>query len=236
MSINCRINDIIDPFAPDKKRFLIKAEHLTRYEFVKDYIQKHFLDKHFVIYDVGCGTGYGINILKKTGHEIIGFDKEAFYQGAIKIDLDVQSINELVNKNRISRPNVVVCFETLEHLKNPLAFLEQIHHLLPKNGQFICSIPQKRYDSKHSQFHLQSFTHKQAETLLIKNNFKIVAEYGQPIANLIVRYTQWFSLWLNKLAYLDNRIFLTLARVLAYPRTFLKNKSYSIIYILNKVI
>lgn len=228
------IHGIVDPNASDKKRFLLKAEHLMRYEFAKNYIQENYKNTLLVIYDIGCATGYGSEILKKTGNTVCSFDINPIYHSAVHIDLNKESIGHLIKLKHIPQPQIIICFEILEHLKNPNNLLRECYQLLSHDGLLLLSIPQIKYDSKNNTHHIQNYSYEQAKQLINKNSFLIIEEYGQPYSNIIVKYLKWFSRFLNNIAFVHKNIFRLLSLIFAYPvRIFYKN-SYSIIFLCKK--
>ncbi len=90
---------------------VIEREHLARYEFAKQYCEGK------TVADIASGTGFGMEILRTVATEVDGYDKEDLGQKYI-IDLDHESWDK--------RYDVIVSFETIEHLKNLDFFLENI--------------------------------------------------------------------------------------------------------------
>ena len=89
----------------------VEREHVARYEFAA-----HFCEGKTVA-DIACGSGYGSNILARVSREVYAFDKEILCGNRV-IDLETENWNQ--------RFDVVVSFETIEHLANPEFFLENI--------------------------------------------------------------------------------------------------------------
>lgn len=233
--ISSPLSEIIDPFAPDKKRFLVKAEHLLRYEFANNYIRKLWKEVE-VIYDVGCGTGYGVDILKETGTRVYGFDKQKLCENGYIIDFDQQSLSDYVKIKKIKLPNVVVCFELIEHLDSPIMFIKDINKLLLTDGILICSIPQARYDYPRKSFkryHKHQFSIIKMLELLVSSGFVVEKIYGQPVSNIFVDRLKFLSHFINKVAYLNKSIF-NLLKYLSFPLTYFYQYSYSIIFICRK--
>ena len=87
----------------------VEREHVARYKFA----QRFCAGKK--VADIACGTGYGIKILAEVAESVVGYDKEPLC-GNLIVDLEKQSWNGIYD--------VLVSFETLEHLENPEFFLE----------------------------------------------------------------------------------------------------------------
>jgi 2-polyprenyl-3-methyl-5-hydroxy-6-metoxy-1,4-benzoquinol methylase len=87
----------------------VEKEHLARYHFAQRYCSGK------VVADIACGTGYGSDILRQVAARVDSYDKELLCNN-FTIDLERESWGK--------RYDVIVSFETLEHLGNPKFFLE----------------------------------------------------------------------------------------------------------------
>ena len=150
-------------FIPGINRPDMEAEHYARYNFASKYTEGK------IVLDAACGSGYGEDILKAK--EYLGVDisnndcQTAIIQDLEKgIDLDI-------------KPDVVVSFETIEHLENPHNFLEWV-----KNNakEFIFSIPV----SMPSEFHKQVYTVDEIKDL-IGSYFKDVDYFEQNSGEIV---------------------------------------------------
>ena len=130
------------------------------------------------ILDIACGEGYGSNILSEYALSVVGIDisEEAinhaskkyekknlrFIQGsATFIDLTPSSID------------VIVSFETIEHLAEHDLMLQQIKKVLKEDGILIISSPDKKNYSDKTGY---------------KNPFHVKELYSQDFAILIKKY------------------------------------------------
>ncbi len=87
----------------------VEREHVARYNFAKRFCRGK------TVADIACGTGYGMAMLREVAAAVDGYDKEPLCGNRV-IDLE----KERWEKNY----DVVVSFETIEHLANPEFFLE----------------------------------------------------------------------------------------------------------------
>ena len=87
----------------------VEREHVARYEFAKPYCAGK------KVADIACGTGYGMRILGAAAASVAGYDKALLCQNTV-IDLDRERWTESYD--------VIVSFETIEHLGRPAFFLE----------------------------------------------------------------------------------------------------------------
>ena len=87
----------------------VEREHVARYQFATRFC------RNMRVADIACGTGYGMHILRTVAVEVDGFDKEPLC-GNFVIDLEKTSWER--------EYDVIVSFETVEHLSNPEFFVE----------------------------------------------------------------------------------------------------------------
>ncbi|MBU0636189.1 class I SAM-dependent methyltransferase [Candidatus Micrarchaeota archaeon] len=162
-------------------------EHLARYQFAGQVLppKGRFLD-------IAVGTGYGSEVLLNAG----GFENRRRIVG---VDISKQAIAEArdVKGLRLVRANAektpfkshsfdgIVSFETIEHLKNPRAFLLEAKRLMKREGSFVVSTPVKELYSAFTgrpwnPFHTKEFRFFEFVDLLRKH-FGSVELYGQSI-------------------------------------------------------
>lgn len=145
----------------------IAAEHLHRYSIAINYI------KNKKVLDIASGEGYGTNILAEYASSVIGVDisedavlhaknkyiKEnlSFHKGsALEIPFDSETFD------------VVVSFETLEHVSNQEKMLKEIKRVLKKDGILIISTPDKVNYSSQGDF-LNPYHEKELDEVEFKN-------------------------------------------------------------------
>src|SRR5580704_19787133 len=110
---------VLRKFKPARERVTIGEfnddvvhEHLARYNFALRYCERK------KVADIACGTGYGAELLRSVARSVDCFDKEALC-GNRTIDLEKESWQDCYD--------VIVSFETIEHLANPEFFLTGAH-------------------------------------------------------------------------------------------------------------
>ncbi len=121
-------------------------EHIKRYEFASKFVKGRVLD-------IACGAGYGSQIL-------LDGDKAGSINHIVGVDIDNETIeyakNNYSNKkfiylvNDATSPSLtaelgnfdtIVSFETLEHVKNDITFIDNLEKLLNPSGNLIISTP-----------------------------------------------------------------------------------------------
>jgi len=174
---------------PGKTPNVLYQEHISRYTFASQFTNNK------TVLDVACGTGYGDWQMLKKGNakKIMGIDisKEAINYA---IDRYKDEKISFVRADAVDLPvsdgyfDVVVSFETIEHLEEPRRFLSECKRVLKNGGLFICSSPNKKIYSPYSKkplnpFHVMEFYPEQFFTLL-NEYFSHVDLYGQCNINL----------------------------------------------------
>jgi 2-polyprenyl-3-methyl-5-hydroxy-6-metoxy-1,4-benzoquinol methylase len=90
----------------------VEREHVARYKFASQYCHGQ------AVADMACGTGYGSQLLRSVAASVDSYDKDLLCNNHV-IDLDRESWTK--------HYDVIVSFETIEHLDNPEFFLNNVH-------------------------------------------------------------------------------------------------------------
>lgn len=172
-------------FPEDDPSFGAK-EHLDRYNFAAG-----FLNGNETVLDAACGTGYGSSILCKKAAKVLGMDISS---ETIKFAQDhYQQKNIRFQACDASREiplpdesvDVVVSFETLEHVRNQENMLSEFKRVLKKGGRLVISTPDNDLISgglpSDNPFHVKELDKKEFVELLSKF-FEIRQLYGQTLA------------------------------------------------------
>lgn len=162
-------------------------EHLGRYEFARRFV------RGMRVLDVACGVGYGAPLLCGAGAErYVGIDAsgEALgiaknrYQASDNISFVFGDACELVGINGEDF-DVVVSFETIEHLRDPERFLDRVRDVLVPNGKFIVSTPNRAVSDPanttrkpSNPFHLREWTIEQF-VVFLQRSFEVEQVLGQ---------------------------------------------------------
>src|SRR5262245_60102507 len=121
---------------PGKTGETLFREHEARYVFASAFV------KGMEVLDVACGTGAGTHYLTQVGgeHPCLGLDIDgpaieyarAAYKGCQFAQCE--ATNLCVPDSSM---DVVVSFETIEHLSDPMKFLSECKRVLRPGGVFI---------------------------------------------------------------------------------------------------
>ncbi len=93
------------------------------------------------VLDIGCGPGHLAEILAARGYEVIGIEKNIEPSELpenlrlIEADLDL-GLPPVPGQFEF-----VLCADVLEHLRDPLQLLREIHEVLGPRGRLIASLP-----------------------------------------------------------------------------------------------
>jgi SAM-dependent methyltransferase len=166
----------------------LRYEHLTRYEWVRQ-----FTNSSRVI-DAACGTGYGSEIICRTGgairvdgfdisHDAIA-DAVAAFGSREGLSYRVADATKLPVED--GSCDVYVCFETIEHVQEPDRLLAEARRVLHRPGKFVVSTPNRDVVApgtgfEHRPFnpaHLREYNRAELESLL-SQFFPAMEWFGQ---------------------------------------------------------
>lgn len=150
-------------------------------KFLKVY--KNFL-KNIRILDLGCGTGEFLAELKKRGCEVWGVDfNKKFIESAKKFfglkNLYAMSFDDFFKIDNLPKFDIITFFEVLEHIDNPLEFIQNVKNLLKENGMIVLSVPSRErilvnlIKGDFPPHHLSRWNEKAISNLFSKIGFKI---------------------------------------------------------------
>lgn len=159
------------------KGTFIYGEHVVRYRAVEDLV------KGKVVLDIASGSGYGSQILSKTAKKVYGVEIDERSVAYAQEHFSSQNL-EFMQGDAIKIPlkdgsvDVVVTFETLEHIADYKQFIREIKRVLRPKGIAVISTPNDTEFSEGNHFHLYEFNHTEFQKLL-KANFSHTKEYFQ---------------------------------------------------------
>ncbi len=168
--------------------------HLRRYEFAA------LLSKGRRCLDAACGTGYGAGVLMGTGaaRSYVGVDIDAQAvdyaqrrhgagggggkggagtRGTTARASDVRFVCASAAETGLgaASADLAVSFETIEHMPDPAAFIEELSRVLTVGGTLVLSTPN---DTGPTNFHVQSFTRASLAAVL-ERRFTDLCWFGQ---------------------------------------------------------
>jgi len=152
---------------------MLVSEHVSRYLLVKDICRGRR------VLDIACGEGYGSSLLRSWGaSEVIGVDisREAVENarklfgnsdGISFVQHDATQCDELVDS--LSQFDLIVCFETLEHVNDVARMLTGFRKLCHANGAIVISCPNDMaiIPSVPNEFHLKTYNFEEFQATVI---------------------------------------------------------------------
>ncbi len=156
---------------------LMYAEHYTRYFAAEGII------KGKIVLDIASGSGYGTKMLAEKAKHVYGVDVNEQAVNYSKKHFGSKNIEYLVGDGiRIplddNSVDVVITFETIEHIEDYRAFIKEVKRVLRPDGVAIVSTPNDLEFAEGNHFHLHEFEYEELVGLL-KKDFKNIKPYFQ---------------------------------------------------------
>lgn len=204
---------------------ITEEEHLDRYNFVLDKV------KNKRVLDIACGSGYGSFLLATKGNaeKVVGvdLDSEAIKYGEYKYPHEkIKRIVADATKFHDSELfDVIVSFETIEHVPDYNLLLENYSNLLKPNGVLFISTPITKETTKtpHNPYHVIEWSFFDFQSL-INERFTIKEVYLQ---NVIIRNKEQYvtpSLPIRAYNKLKRTFFSKKYKLPFYPSEFIKGQ------------
>jgi 2-polyprenyl-3-methyl-5-hydroxy-6-metoxy-1,4-benzoquinol methylase len=160
--------------------------HVARYMLARQFVRPR--DR---VLDAACGLGYGAAILADStlADRVVGLDadsaairyaSEHYARSRPRLSFDCRDLAELDGFDSASF-DIIVSFETLEHLADPEGFVAACRRLLTPAGRLVCSVPNAWVDESGrdpNPHHLHVFDRQRLETLC-RRHLMIEHVYGQ---------------------------------------------------------
>lgn len=125
------------------------------------------------VLDCGCGEGYGTALLSEQAALAVGLDREpeVVAYAAEKYRASERAVFVAAGAETLpfadASVDVVVCFQVIEHLPDPLAFLREVHRLLAPGGVFMLTTPNVLVTgARPNPHHVHDYTPDDLRTLL----------------------------------------------------------------------
>lgn len=150
----------------------IAIEHLHRYAIAKDFVEGK------VVLDIASGEGYGTHLMAETARETFGVDisEEAVKHASNKykksnLKYIAGSAEKIPFENE--KFDVVVSYETIEHLVDHQKMIDEIKRVMKKDGVLIISSPdKKKYTDEtghNNAYHLKELYFDEFKKLISSN-------------------------------------------------------------------
>ncbi len=156
---------------------LTYGEHISRYQSVLTMVK----DK--IVLDVASGTGYGAKMISNHAKHVTAVDYNADALAYAQENYGADNIS-YVEADAHSLPfkdatfDVVVSFETIEHLKRPDVFVQEVKRVLKPDGVFCVSTPNDDEFMEGNTFHIHEFRLPELQEI-INEHFRNAKYYCQ---------------------------------------------------------
>ncbi len=160
----------------------ISLEHYHRYAATSEYVK----DK--VVLDVACGEGYGSDLMALGAASVVGVDlsteavEHARQTYADRGNLRFLQASAIALPFPDSSFDVVVSFETIEHLAEQEQMLCELRRVLRPAGILMISSPNRPVYSeesgRHNEFHVKELDFSEFDSLL-RSKFSRIRYFGQ---------------------------------------------------------
>lgn len=174
----------MDVVASDIQRISLK-NHLERYHVSSQWLKKRFNGHNARILDIGCGTGFGSEILAEAG-EVLGvdFDSEAIeyanrHYKTSRTSFIVGDAEDKKFLESLGAFDAIVSLETIEHLKDHRAYLGWVAGSLRAGGAFVVSFPSTLTMDWATPHHKRDISRRAARRLFKKGKFSILDKHKQ---------------------------------------------------------
>lgn len=155
-------------------------EHYRRYQFATRFVRGK------KVLDAACGTGYGSELFAYKAKEVVGVDYDL--ETIKQCQQDYQRSNLGFIHGDVTRLNfpednfdVIVSFETLEHVKDFRKCLFEFKRVLKPEGILLLSVPNQKFDNFNNPHHINKFSQQRLREELTRY-FKEVKILGQRYA------------------------------------------------------
>ena len=168
-----RMDATVDLFDAKRREF-----HLDRYRFAAARVQEQR------VLDCACGTGYGVRLLCEQGSaaQVIGIDiADASVQYARRYHGVRSALFVCASAQRLpisdATVDVITSFETIEHVPDDCALIEEFHRVLRPGGTLIVSTP-NQWPLADAPFHVREYD-RASFTSVLASRFDCLELYNQ---------------------------------------------------------
>ncbi len=158
--------DVPERFVPDEMRGqLVEAEHMARYTWAAA------LCSGRRTLDVGCGVGYGAELLNRAGAaEVIAIDNSSTALDLARSVVSSGVTCELGDARDLPHPDgsfdLVVCFELIEHVDEQELVLDELARVLRRDGLLLISSPNRNRYMPGNPHHRHELVRAELQALL----------------------------------------------------------------------
>lgn len=125
------------------------------------------------VLDAGCGEGFGTHTLADVAAEVLGVDYSPVAIGECrrlwnKPNLRFEQVDLVKPGNFSDTFDLVLNFQVLEHIHDPLPFLRGLHERLGPDGTLVLTTPNRLRTISENPYHVREYTAPELKELLSK--------------------------------------------------------------------
>lgn len=123
------------------------------------------------VLEIGCGEGYGINMLAKQSDHLTVIDKSDITTKPIALNYpEVEVINTTIPPIKLDDNtfDTIVSFQVIEHIKDEELFVKEIYRILKPGGKAYISTPNSVKTIVRNPWHYREYTYQELDALLSK--------------------------------------------------------------------
>jgi len=143
-----------------------------------------YINKKAKVLDIGCGSGVSLLEIKEKGAEAYGIEEDRNVEKVAKeLGLNLEIGNIYNSKYLDNFFDYITASQVIEHVPDPIRFIEAIKYKLKNNREVILSFPNansffriifnSRWINWHIPYHQNFFSRKAIKIMADKTGFKI---------------------------------------------------------------
>ena len=145
-----RLSEVDGEFGVDLER------HLAAYRFARARAAGR------TVLDAGCGEGYGAALLAEVAVRVVGADRTEAIALAAARHRDPRLELRAIDLERLDdldgRFDLVVSFQVIEHLPDPVGFLAALARRAAPGGEILVTTPNRLMSVSENPYHLREWT------------------------------------------------------------------------------
>lgn len=137
------------------------------------------------VLDAGCGEGFGTHTLADVAAEVLGVDYSPLAISECqrlwnKPNLRFQQVNLTEQGSFTETFDLMINFQVIEHITDPLPFLKGLHQRLAPTGTLILTTPNRLRTVSENPYHVREYTAAELTELLKKvfGNVEMTGMHG----------------------------------------------------------
>ena len=145
---------------------------------------KQYQPKIRKVLDIGCGFGLFMKYLTNNGIKTCGFDIDGesikYASNTLGLNVEHNSFKQYHANHQNKRVDAIVACDVLEHIAEPIEFLDQCRQMIGTDGLLYIQVPNVLGDvmptggSFNWPYHIWQFTPKTLQKLLENNGFDVL--------------------------------------------------------------